>query len=359
MRADDLDDQTIDIRQMLTDSATRLFADHVDANLMDRARDGEWPAQLWKVIDEAELPRISIPESSGGAGGTLSDLAAVLRIAGRCTAPVPLAETALMANWMLAECGLPVERGACTVGHGADLLATKSGGGVVVSGKLERVAWARGSARLVALARAGADPLVVVLDPAACTVTPGRNLAFEPRDSVTIENVPALAHAPAPQSVRNETLRLRGALGRSLLMAGALERALALAVEYAQNRVQFGRKIGQFQAIQQELARAAGEVAAAVAAAMSAAGAFDRDGAFLPVACAKIRTAQAAREVSLIAHQVHGAIGVTQEYPLHHATLRLMAWREEYGHEGEWAIELGRGVQKDGPHALWPSVTIA
>jgi acyl-CoA dehydrogenase len=100
-------------------------------------------------------------------------------------------------------------------------------------------------------------------------------------------------------------------------------------------------------------------VAAAVAAAMSAAGAFDRGGAFLPVASAKIRTAQAAREVSLIAHQIHGAIGVTQEYPLHHATLRLMAWREEYGHEGEWAIELGRAVNRDGAQAFWPAVTCA
>jgi acyl-CoA dehydrogenase len=348
-----------DIRSMLINSATRLFADHIDAKLMERIREGVWPVELWNVIDDAELPRISIAESSGGAGGTLSDLAAVLRIAGRYTAPVPLAETALMANWMLAECGLPVERGACTIGHSGELTATKSGGRVLVSGKLERVAWGRNAARLVALARAGGDPLVVVLDPAACTVKSGCNLAFEPRDSLEIENVAVLAHAPAAPSVRLETLRLRGALGRSLLMAGALEGALALAVEYAQNRVQFGRKIGQFQAIQQELARAAGEVAAAVAAAMSAAGAFDRDATLLPVACAKIRTAQAAREVSLVAHQVHGAIGVTQEYPLHHSTLRLMAWRDEYGHEGEWAIALGRGVQRSGADAFWPSVTAA
>jgi acyl-CoA dehydrogenase len=346
-----------DIRDMLVESATRLFADHVDAKVMERAREGEWPAELWNAIDEAELPRISIPESSGGAGGTLSDLAAVLRIAGRYCAPVPFAETALMANWMLAECGLAVGRGVCTVGQGAELAAKKSGGKVLLSGKLERVAWGGSARKVVALARAGEDALVVVLDPAACTVKAGRNLAFEPRDSLTMENVPALGHAPAPPSVRLETLRLRGALGRSLLMAGALERALALAVEHAQTRVQFGRKIGQFQAIQQELARGAGEVAAAVAAAMSAAGAFDRDGAFPPVASAKIRTAQAAREVSLIAHQVHGAIGVTQEYPLHHATLRLMAWREEYGHEGEWSIELGRRVQREGAPAFWPSVT--
>ena len=103
--------------------------------------------------------------------------------------------------------------------------------------------------------------------------------------------------APADPGVCHAALRLRGALARSLLMAGALERALELAVRYSTERTQFGRKIGQFQAIQQELARFAGEVAAAVAAALSAAGALERgEDPLLAVASAKIRTAQAAHE---------------------------------------------------------------
>ena len=346
-----------DIRDMLVESATRLFADHVDAKLMDAAKRDGWSPRLWDVIEQSELPRISIPEAAGGAGGTLSDLAAVLRIAGRYTAPVPLAETALVGNWMLAECGLRVEQGACAVAHANELAAVRRGDRIVVSGTHKRVAWARSATRLIALARAGGEALVVVIDPAACIIKPGCNLALEPRDTLALENVPALAHAAAPASVTPEALRLRGALGRSLLTAGALERALELAVDYAQSRVQFGRKIGQFQAIQQELARAAGEVAAAVAAALSAAGAYERDGALLPVACAKIRTADAAREVALIAHQIHGAIGVTDEYALHHSTLRLWAWRDEYGNEGEWATELARAVQRQDAAAFWPSLT--
>lgn len=346
-----------EVRGMLVESATRLFADHVDAKLMEAAKRDGWSQRLWEVIEEAELPRISIPESAGGAGGTLSDLAAVLRIAGRYTAPVPLAETALLANWMLAECGLGIERGACTIAHSGELTSVRRDGKLVLSGTLERVAWARVVSRLVALVRTGDETSVAVIDPRACTITPGSNLALEPRDTVVLDNVAALARAPAPAGVTQESLRLRGALGRSLLSAGALEHALELAVEHAQTRVQFGRKIGQFQAIQQELARAAGEVAAAVAAALSAAGAFERDAALLPVACAKIRTAEAAREVALVAHQVHGAIGVTDEYALHHATLRLWAWREEYGNESAWAIDLARAVQRQGADAFWPSLT--
>ncbi|HET9664840.1 MAG TPA: acyl-CoA dehydrogenase family protein, partial [Burkholderiales bacterium] len=135
-------------------------------------------------------------------------------------------------------------------------------------------------------------------------------------------------------------------------------RALELAVHYAQERVQFGRRIGQFQAVQQELARFAAEVAAAVAAALSAAGAMERGSdVTLAVASAKIRTAEAARAGALIAHQVHGAIGVTDEYPLHHATLRLWSWREEFGNEAEWAATLGGLMQKRGADGLWPALT--
>lgn len=347
-----------DVRTMLVESATRLFADHVDAKCLDAAKHDGWSPALWDVIEQAELPRISIPEEAGGASGSLSDLAAVLRIAGRYAAPAPLAETALLGNWLLARSGLTLERGPLAVASGDGLTLTRDGDAWVISGELSRVAWARMAARLVLLAEADGESHVLAVDPRACSVTPGRNLADEPRDRVVLANVPALACARAPVGVDKMSLRLRGALGRSLLMAGATERALELAVQHAQQRVQFGRKIGQFQAIQQELARCGGEVAAAVAAALSAAGAVERgDDGYFAVAAAKIRTAEAAREVALIAHQVHGAIGVTNEYALHYSTLRLWSWREEYGNEALWAMELGARLQREGADALWPNLT--
>lgn len=343
-----------DVRDMLVESATRLFADHVDAKCLEAARRDGWSPALWDAIETVELARIATPEEAGGAGGSISDLAAVLRVAGRHCAPVPLAETALIGNWMLASSGLPVGRGALAVAHGAPLTAVERGGRLLVSGVLERVAWARVASQLVALASKDGQLLVVALDPAQCAIAPGSNLAGEPRDSLRLDAVPATAHAGAGAAVTMDALRLRGALGRALLTAGALERALELAVEYAKTRVQFGRRIAEFQAIQQELARAGGEVAAAVAAALSAAGALERGNlAELAVAAARIRTAEAAREVALIAHQVHGAIGVTDEYALHHVTLRLWSWREECGNEAEWAIGLGRQVASRGADALW------
>lgn len=349
-----------EVRAMLVESVTRLLKNNVDRKLLDAAKEDGWSHKLWHALDEAEFPRVSIPEEAGGAGGTLSDLAAVLRVAGRYAAPVPLAETAMLAGWLLSASGLPVPRGALAAGpaHGETLTARREGSRWKLSGTLARVPWARSASRLVLLAQGPSEALVTNIDPAQCRITPGRNLAGEPRDTVVLEGVVAEEAAPAGAGVTGEALRLRGALARSILMAGALERVLELAVEHAQQRVQFGRKIGQFQAVQHEIARLGGEVAVAVAAALSAAGAVERgEGVTLAVASAKIRTAEAAREGALIAHQVHGAIGVTDEHALHHSTLRLWAWREEYGNEAEWATRLGAAIQRGGPGEFWPAIT--
>ena len=350
-----------DVRRMLIESATRLFADHVDDRLLAAAKREGWSAVLWQVLEQAELPLVSVAEDAGGAGGTLSDAAALLRIAGRYTAPVPLAETGMLAGWLLAASGVRVPRGALTAAPVLDtdrVIARRDGGAWVLSGDLRRVPWARTARRIVILAEAPEGFVVASVDPVHCRLTTGSNLAGEPRDGVVLDNVTAETATMAGRGVNREALKLRGALARTLLMAGALERALDLSVQYAQQRVQFGRKIGQFQAIQQEVARFGGEAAVAVAAALSAAGVMERGGdAQLAVAAAKIRTADAAREGALIAHQVHGAIGVTNEYALHHATLRLWAWREEFGNEAHWAMRLGARAQLQGADHLWPALT--
>ena len=152
---------------------------------------------------------------------------------------------------------------------------------------------------------------------------------------------------------------LMGAAVRSMQMAGALEAILDLSVRYANERVAFERPIGKFQAVQHNIARLAGEVAAALAAAGSAADAIARTEIFdeavlLEIAAAKIRVGEAAGEGAAIAHQVHGAMGFTREHVLQRFTRRLWAWRDDFGSESEWAVKLGSLVARQGPTALWP-----
>ncbi len=121
-----------------------------------------------------------------------------------------------------------------------------------------------------------------------------------------------------------------------------------MTTQYAQDRVQFGRPLGKFQAVQQNLAVLAGQAAAAVAAADLAAEAVADRVKFLPIAAAKARAGEAAGIAAAIAHQVHGAIGFTAEHDLHFLTRRLWSWRDEFGKDSAWNRLLGRHMAQAG-----------
>ena len=146
------------------------------------------------------------------------------------------------------------------------------------------------------------------------------------------------------------------------LMAGAMGRALALSIEHVNTRQQFGRPLGKFQAVQQSLAvmacevRAVEAVAAALATRLDAAN-LDTAAADFEIAAAKLRANRAVGVVAAIAHQVHGAIGFTEEYDLHRVTVPLMRWRGAHGNDAYWAQRLGRHVADLGGRGLWEAMT--
>lgn len=140
-------------------------------------------------------------------------------------------------------------------------------------------------------------------------------------------------------------------------MAGALQAALDLSVEYTRQRQQFGKPLAGFQAIQQQLAVFAEETAAANMAAAAAFSAANRGDAWFEIACAKLRANQAARVSTGIAHQVHGAMGFTAEYRLQHLTRRLWKWGSEHGNERFWSDRIGARVAERGAENFWADLT--
>lgn len=315
-----------ELGDLLLEQVERVLADHADVAVLRGVERGDWPAALWAECEGLGLPPAMAAEAAGGAGLGFAEAGAVWRALGCHGAPVPLGEAMLAAALLTAAGHTLPERGPL-------LLAV---GGVAP--------WGRAAGALVV-----ADAARVALQAVPAELAHGANLAGEPRDAVVAPNTDAAG--PGQFGL---------ALLRACQIAGALEAVLAMTVEYANTRKQFGRAIGGFQAVQQQLAVAASETAAAGVAAAHACRAADRhglEGASFEIACAKVVAGEAAGTAAAIAHQVHAAIGVTQEHALHLFTRRLWAWRDEGGSERYWARQLGDAAIGQGGAALWPALT--
>ncbi|MEU7816505.1 acyl-CoA dehydrogenase family protein [Pseudonocardia sp. NPDC049154] len=334
----------------------REMAESVFGDAWDNSTDA-FDAELWKTVEQTGLARLTLPEEAGGSGGTVSDAAAVLTAAGQFAARVPLVETDLLAAWLLHAAGLEVPSGplSATVAGSLSIQPAAGGAGADVSGTLRRVPWGRAVGAVAVLA----GEQVLLVDTAGAGVEEGTNLAEEPRDDLVLNEL-TVRHVADVPSVALVEFPLRAALGRALLLAGAARGAVAMAVRYATERVQFGRPIAKLQAIQQSLALAGAEVAAAAAATEAAAREVDGHGfaeASFAIAAAKARAGEAAGQVARITHQVHGAIGFTREHDLRLVTTRLWAWRDEDGSEAYWNDRVGARALEAGADGLWPLLT--
>lgn len=350
-----------EMKSMLVNTVERLLQDLCPPETVNGAEKGEWPAKLWDALEDAGLPRAWLSEEAGGSGVGVGDVLAVLRAAGRFAAPVPLAET-LLAGWLLEAAGLRIPDGPLSVAPVTveDRIAfRRTANGWQLSGTARHVPWGAAAGYLAVVARAGNKTRVALVESSRCRITQGKNLAGEPRDTVNFDGVTVLAGnaAEAPAGISQAALWQRGALTRVALMTGAIEKAMDLSLRYANERVQFGKPIGKFQAVQQQLALMSGEVAAALVATDASGQAADRARGLGETACAKTRVGEAAGVAAALAHQIHAAIGVTYEHTLHHSTRRLWSWREEFGAEADWAGYLGHWIARLGPDGLWPAMT--
>ena len=345
-----------ELRAILGQSIERLLADHVTAEVRAAAEAGHWPKALWDALAENGHPGVLVPEAQGGVGGAWPDAYVVVLAAGRAGAPVPLAET-ILAGRLLAAAGLDVPDGplgVAPVRPGEALELVPNGTGWRLDGRAARVPWGGAVGHLAVLTTLAGAPHLALVAAGGFKVEADRNLAGEPRDTLCFAATPVVAARPVEDGA---AIRRGGAMLRSAAMAGALQGLLEQSVGYANDRVQFGRPIGKFQAIQQQLAVLAGEASAAASAAEAASRAAAAGDADFEIAVAKIRAGKAAEIACAIAHQVHGAIGFTEEHALHHLTRRLWSWRAEFGGAGHWAETLGREVAARGGDALWRWVT--
>ena len=340
---------------LVAEAAERIFQDLADPQAILQSRTHDWKAPLWRAIEEMGLPQAWQPESLGGHGLSLPEGLAVAHAAGRAALAVPLVET-MIASWVAGRTGLRLPSGAATVilaGSQAQVRLDETG---KLQVQARRVPFAREVQTIMVVSDDHEGARVAAVPANQCQFAAGQNLAGDASDGVRIDTV-AQVWARTPALSVDQALYL-AATCRSLQVAGALQAILNMSVAYAKERVAFEKPIARFQAVQQNLARLGGEVAAAVAVSQSAADALGHDDTpaaecLLEVASAKIRCGEAAETGAAIAHQVLGAIGFTQEHTLHRYTLRILSWRDDFGSEAIWAKRLGDMVIEGSGIDLW------
>ena len=309
----------MDTMQLIVDTATRIFSDHVDKAMLDRAEQGEFPAELWNLVVENGFHQLG----SEGSGTEVQDLFAFLKVCGQFAVPLPIADTMLANRWAGAEDGV------ASIGVNSNEQSINAH-------------WGRQAVRVFGVTPGSST---VTLSRSPVTAEAINNMAGEPSDHMTLGEAERIEVGPDPYA--------QMALAKVNLSAGSLQAQLDLGILFATERSQFGRSISKFQAIQHSLAVIAAEVAAAKRAADAAVDAFDDERFEAEVAASKARVGEAVGVVAEQVHQVHGAMGFTHEHRLHHFSRRTWAWRDAWGNEFEWQEKLGRHIASLGADNVW------
>lgn len=311
-----------------------MFSEAIDDILKDQCtpavvraiQAGESPAALWDAIASAGFLELLSAEADGGAGLSLAELFPVLRCFGHYTVPVPVAQT-IVARALVGS-HLVIPPGMVTL---AQTFRREASGAI------------------------------------SCALTPYGMLAdfVLTRDGDSLLLLPCAAARRAGTGVQNcltatltwpdESSATRALQGGAMLpafaaalhaalLSGVMNRVFEITLQYCNDRVQFGKSLGKFQAVQHQLSVMAEHTAAASIAAEAAFQGTENAPSLLTAAMAKSRTSEAAVLVASIAHALHGAIGVTEEYDLQLLTRCLHEWRTAHGSEAYWNTVIGQQV---------------
>lgn len=350
-----------DMKDMIVESVTKMLENYSTKEIVNDSEKGIWAKELWDSLAENGMLTVAVKEELGGTGGDYIDAFAILQAAGKYAAPIPLAET-YIANWLLAESGKQIQEGILTVAYEKEKTVfklQKDGSGWIVSGKAAKVPWARYAEKVLALSESEEGSCLALIPLDQAEIIHGKNMAGEARDEVIFKDavVEECAIIPVEKEETAKKLLYMGALTRCVMMAGALEKALETAVNHTKERIQFGRPIHRFQAVQHHISALAGEASAAAIAASYAVEKFQEDPFAKEIAYAKTRINEAVGNANPVAHQVLAAIGFTYEHTLHHSTRRLWSWRDEFGTETEWEQIIADELLQLGKNELWDLIT--
>ena len=281
-----------------------------------------------------------VGEENGGFAADPDEIFGAIWASAQAASPVPFAET-LIANHMLDQAGLAPAAGSASFAF--------SGADIPFGGQVEQIVLFDAKQGTISLFDNPADQRKPV-----DSLSPDGATRFDPAGKTAL--------ASAKTNFTGRAFEALVLTVRAVQMASAIEAALNLSIAHVSEREQFGRPLSKFQAIQHQLAVAASESAAATMAATQAASACARNGndpakAWHEAVIAKVQISHSVEAVTVPFHQVHGAMGYTQEYDLHHYTRVSGAWRDALGNEHHWSRLLGAELAVASPDQIWKGVT--
>ncbi len=334
----------INTEGMVAETATKIFTDLCPREVPHAAEAGEYPQALWDALTENGLHLAWVSEDNGGFGADYDEAFGAIWASAQAASPIPFAET-LIANWMLDQVGLAPADGSASFalsGHtpSADIPFGLHADKIVLFDEAHQEIALFDNREAVRSAEEALSP-----DGMTQFVFSGH-----------------VAEHSANTNLSRRAIEAMILTVRAVQMAASMEVALDLSIGYVSEREQFGRPLSKFQAIQHQLSVAASESAAATMAATQAASAISKykhnpEKAWYEAAIAKVQIGHSVEAMTVPFHQVHGAMGYTQEYDLHHYTRRLWAWRDALGSEHHWSKLLGDELATTSPDQIWKGVT--
>lgn len=323
---------------MLRDSVTGFAARFPGAKAMRerRGRGGTMDPLIWSAMAEAGWIGLLLPEDCGGAGLGLREQAVLSEALGRALIAEPTGTASVFAATLLGGASPGAERSRLAAGLASGEIvaapAWTSGATPIVARSVNGSIALSGETRFVDAARAATDFLVVAqdadgvmllsvaADADGITISERAGVDGGAIATISFSDCAVPAHRVLSRANRSEELVHQAILHTRLALAaeltGLASKALELTIAYTSDRVQFGKPIGSFQAIQHRLVDMwieAEFAAAAVVNAVELLQAGDNDAAQLAVLAAKARAGEAAFSICRRAVHLHGAMGYTDE----------------------------------------------
>jgi alkylation response protein AidB-like acyl-CoA dehydrogenase len=361
-------------QRMLRKSAKDFFTRESPELLIRDMRKHETghDVELWGKMADLGWLGVVIPEEYGGTGGTFMDLTILLEVMGEACLSGPFFSTVVLgANAILLAgteeqkknllpeisegrkvfCLALSDPGNWIEIENIKTLAKPDGSGYILEGEKHFVENAQVADQIICAARIedksglkqGLTLFLLNADSPGIKIKPFRTLAYERYCQVALQNVrikeTAVLGTVGKAGPVLETLLEKAAVAKCAEMLGAAQVSLDLAVAYAKERVQFGRPIGSFQAVQHHLANMAVDVDCMRYLTYQAAWKISEGlPANTETAMAKAFTSEAAARVTRLSHQVHGAIAFCDEHNLHFYYRKVKAAGLTFG-DSEYHLE--------------------